>query len=350
MFLSKNKFWLLAILGFLVLLAGSGFFLWFFSSAPQSSAEEERFILSLDFEKNALFEKLETEGFVKKARVLQIIFWLKGQSFAGVELGGYHLAKSLSAWKIAETLLEEPYMKWVTIPEGYRKEQSAELFAEKLGWETAEIRHFIEKDTQMTLDEQEGVYFPDTYLISVEEDASVVAERLRTKFNEVFAPYLKETLKQNIRWPTLLKIASIVQREAAGIEDMPLIAGVLWNRLLNDQKLEVDATVQYARDTMMNYEVFNDNGEVVYLGEVGKKYAWWQPIKPEDKNISSPFNTYRSVGLPPRPIANPGEEAIKAVLFPEETDCFFYLHDSDGVIHCSKTYAEHQENIEKFLR
>ena len=94
-------------------------------------------------------------------------------------------------------------------------------------------------------------------------------------------------------------------------------------------KLEVDATLEYAR------------------GKTDK--GWWSPIKIADKNIDSPYNTYRNTGLPPHPISNPGIEAIKAALFPEKTDCFFYLH-AQGQIHCAKTYEEHQKNIEKYLK
>ena len=131
-------------------------------------------------------------------------------------------------------------------------------------------------------------------------------------------------------WTTGLRLASVVQREAAGKEDMPLVAGILWNRLLKGMKLEVDSTVQYAR------------------GKTDK--CWWAPIKPGDiTEIDSPYNTYKYKGLPPHPIDNPGIDAIEAVLNPTETDCLYYLHDNNGQIHCAKTYEEHKANIEKYL-
>jgi len=150
-------------------------------------------------------------------------------------------------------------------------------------------------------------------------------------FDEKFAPYLPQFAKQNIIWTTGLRLASIVQREAAGKQDMPLIAGILWNRLLKEMKLEVDATVQYAR---------------------GKtETGWWAPIKPSDiGEIDSPYNTYKYQGLPPHPISNPGIDAIEAVLNPTETDCLYYLHDDNRQIYCAATYEEHVANIEKYLR
>lgn len=175
----------------------------------------------------------------------------------------------------------------------------------------------------------------------MEEDPQAVAERFRVQFNEKFGPYLKEANAQNIIWTTLLKVASLVQREAAGKEDMPIIAGVIWNRLLNDQKLDIDATVQYARDSQQAYR----NGTYVGLD------TWWAPISGDDtRSIDSPFNTYQHKGLPPRPITNPGTDAIEAVLYPADTSCFYYIHDDSGTIHCAETLEAHQDNIETYLR
>jgi UPF0755 protein len=150
-------------------------------------------------------------------------------------------------------------------------------------------------------------------------------------FDEKFAPYIGQFAEQNIVWTTGLKLASIIQREAAGKDDMPLIAGIIWNRLNDGMNLEIDATVQYARGK-------TDTG-------------WWAPIKAEDiKNINSSYNTYKNKGLPPHPIDNPSLAAIEAVLHPVETDCLYYLHDNNRRIHCVKTFKEHQANIEKYLK
>ena len=115
-----------------------------------------------------------------------------------------------------------------------------------------------------------------------------------------------------------------------GPSDMPLIAGVIWNRLENDQRLQLDASIQYAK------------------GKIDGQ--WWSVVTGTDiKNIDSPYNNYKYSGLPPTPIANPGLKAIDAVLNPTKTDCIFYLHDRSREIHCAVTYEEHLENIEKYL-
>ena len=237
----------------------------------------------------------------------------------------------MNARKLITILTSEPQLKWITIPEGLRKEEIGERIAKEIHWSDEDLEKWNTIYTAMEFDYREGVYFPDTYLIPVGENGLDTAKRMINRFNERFAGYLEKFSEQNILWTTGLKIASIVQREAAGKEDMPLIAGILWNRLLNDQPLEVDATVQYAR------------------GNTGS--GWWAPITSVDiQNIDSPYNTYKNKGLPPTPISNPGMDAIDAVLNPEETDCYYYVHDANRQIHCAKTIEEHEANIDKYLK
>jgi len=302
-------------------------FYWQFLSAP-GSGEGERFIVPLNTGMQGVAEKLKNEGFTRSTFGFNITLLLRGG--ISIESGGYKISKGMNVWEIISTIKNGPYMKWVIIPEGLRKEEIADILAKTLEWSENEKGEWIRKDTTKNPDFFEGVYFPDTYLIPKDEAPEKIAERMQDKFQEKFAEFAKEATKQNIKWTTLLKIASIVQREAAGKSDMPIIAGILWNRLLQDTKLEVDATVQYIR------------------GNTEK--GWWAPIKVADKQIDSKYNTYKYKGLPTHPISNPGINAIRAVLFPEETKCLFYLHDSSGQIHCARTYDEHKANIEKYLR
>lgn len=310
-------------------------------AAPQLQAELVQFTVPLG-QNDKTWEELKEKHFVKSGWAFK--FTMGG---AEIEPGSYKISKSMNAFEIARVFKRGPYMKWVVIPEGLRKEQIADILANQLGWSEDAEKKWVTTYTSMNYDEIEGLYFPDTYLIPVVEEPLKVADRLRTKFNEKFQPYTQEALKQNIKWTTALKLASIVQREAAGKDDMPLIAGILWNRLLKDMKLEVDATVQYVRDDQIHY------GEARYDKQPGtytSEGTWWTPIKPEDKDIPSPYSTYRNEGLPPHPISNPGLEAIDAVLNSAETECLYYLHDSSGQIHCSKTYEEHEANIETYLK
>jgi UPF0755 protein len=339
----STKIIVLSVSGIILLtLATVGIFAYYsLFGAPQKQAEAERFIVPLGAVDT--FQKLHDDGFIKSGWGFQYAFKQNE-----IQPGGYKISKSMNAWQIADAL-KEPYMKWVVIPEGLRKEQIAELIGDELGWDQEAKTKWVGNYTAMNYDEIEGVYFPDTYLLPVDETGLQIADRLRTKFNTMLEPYYKKALKQNIKWNTLLKIASIVQREAASKDDMPLIAGILWNRLLSNpqMKLEIDATVQYARDSVIHYGKAPAD---VQLAGYTSQGSWWTPIKTEDIKIDSPYNTYLNKGLPPHPICNPGIEAINAVLNSAETDCLYYLHDSSGQAHCAKTYEEHKLNIEKYLK
>jgi UPF0755 protein len=233
--------------------------------------------------------------------------------------------------KLMNVLTSEPQLKWITIPEGLRKEEVGERLAKELHWSDTELEKWNTTYTAMEYDFREGVYFPDTYLIPVDENGLATAKRMIIRFNERFEGYPEKFAEKDVLWTTGLKVASIIQREAAGKEDMALISGIIWNRLLNDQPLEIDATVQYAR------------------GNTGS--GWWAPIAASDiDNIDSAYNTYKYDGLPPTPISNPGIDAIEAALNPVETDCLYYLHDNNRQIHCSKTLEEHEQLIDEYLR
>lgn len=352
-----------------IILAITFVFLYQFS-APQRNADPEQFTITIgQDDSREVAEQLGSKGFIRSKTAFNIaLMGFKGMNAVCVDCitpGAYKISKSMNVWQIAKTLKQGPYMKWVVIPEGLRKEQIADLLAKELGWDDQQRSDWVTKYTAMDWDHVEGVYFPDTYLIPKDESELDVAKRLINKFNEKFAPYGDQFLAANIKWDTALKIASLIQREAAGKEDMPLIAGIMWNRLLNNMKLDIDATLQYARDSELAFDDLckepglseewqcqcgEDNNCYIRDGYYKGLDKWWTPISVADKQLDSAYNTYRNTGLPPHPIANPGMDAILAVLNSAETDCFYYLHDNNRQIHCAKTYEEHLKNIEEFLQ
>lgn len=274
-------------------------------------------------------EKVLAQEYTKGHPFLGLAMLLHG-GYGRIDPGGYKIPDGMGSWAIASKLTSDPELKWITIPEGLRKEQIADRLKDTLGWDDAKREAFLNTNVAKPYDLIEGFYFPDTYLIPTAEDAEQVAKRFINRFNESFAPYVEKFKDANIKYDTAIKIASLIQREAGGKADMPIIAGVLWNRLLIKMPLQIDATLQYAR------------------GDTGSGY--WAQVKVADKQIDSPFNTYKNPGLPPSPIANPGLNAIDAVLNSADTDCLYYIHDNDRQIHCAVTYEEHLANIEKYLK
>ena len=323
----KKVFYILTLI--LVLFSGVIYFLNPFR-APGENKQTEVFTVLEDIPETAVIYDLKEQGFIRSFWTLDVALTVKNKHDK-IKDGGYYLSKNMNVWQIADKITGPPDLKWITFPEGLRKEQIGERLQTLLGWNKQELDKWNNTYTAMTFDNFEGVYFPDTYLIPVKENGLEIAKRMISRFNEVLNDQLIEFAKKDIIWTTGIKIASLIQREAGGKDDMSLIAGILWNRLEKGQKLEIDATIQYAK------------------GKIGDK--WWSVVTSNDiKTIDSPYNTYKYKGLPPHPIANPGINAINAVLNPKETDCIFYLHDKFREIHCAVTYQEHLENIDKYLR
>lgn len=310
---------LLLVLLFLLVL--SYFVFW-----PLKSGDLENFTVGLGEGDKAL-DLLFERGFIRNKTAMSLIMTIKGAKLAE---GGYKLSKNMSLWNMASVIKKGPTLKWVVVAEGLRKEQIGERLAKAFSWNDEETKKWNEVYTRMKYEYREGVYFPDTYLIPVDEGGLDIANRMIARFNEKFAPFSEAALSKNIQWTTVLKIASLIQREAGGKDDMGIISGVIWNRLDKGMRLQIDATIQYAK------------------GKVDD--SWWSHVDPEDLKIDSDYNDYLHAGLPPTPICNPGLDAIEAAINPSETDCLFYLHDSNKQIHCAKDYEEHLENVQKYLQ
>ncbi len=226
--------------------------------------------------------------------------------------------------------MANPSMRIIRVQEGLRKEEIADILAEKLNWNERQEDQFINAHLALNTDDLEGRYFPKTYLMHKDENPLGASSAMVREFNKQIESVKKPMSKEVINEDTILKIASLIQREAAGKHDMRLISGIIWNRVWSGMKLQVDATLQYAKGS--------------------EEEGWWNRVLSEDKSIDSPYNTYINKGLPPGPIANPGLEAIKAAYNPQKTDCMFYLHDKNRKIYCAKDYEGHKRNIEKYLR
>lgn len=295
--------------------------------SPERSAEDEQFTVGIDYNTVNIEKNLEKQGLIKSGLGYRMSYLLKGSGY--VEPGAYRISRDMNTFQIADRLINtNPYMKWVLVEEGLRKEQISEKLTSQLKWSEKDKEDWISINTDRRIEYREGVYFPDTYLIPTDEQPEEIADRFISKFEENFKEYSEQAAEENIKWTTVVNIASLIQREANGQEDMSLISGIIWNRLLDGMKLDIDATIQYIK---------------------GSEGNWWPEIGPEDRSIDSPFNTYIYTGIPPHPISNPGIDAIEAALTPEETGCFYYLHDDNGDIYCSENYEEHQRKINLYL-
>jgi UPF0755 protein len=294
-----------------------------------TTAPAEDFFVQEDTDTTTLAQELTDKGYVRGAWIFDIAFIRKAYGNK-ILPGGYKISKSMDAWTIASTLLEPPYAAWIKIPVGVRKEQIATQLADRLGWSDVKKQAFLDATMAHGPEYIEGVYLPDTYFIPTDLAPQQVEEKIRSHFNTVFEPYSKEAVNKHMPWPTVLTIASLIQREAGSAADMPIISGIIQNRLRIGMPLAIDATFQYM-----------DGNETD---------GWWSPPRKANSYPNSPFNTYKNKGLPPHPISEPGVTAIEAALNPTQTNCLFYIHDNNGRMHCSPTYAGQLSNVQKYLR
>jgi len=320
--MSRNKK-IVIIAGIILTVIATGIFVFYQHqfSAPQKTVEEERIVINPATTKEELIPKLKEQGYIRSEWAFNYV--LKNKGWQGkIEPGGYMVSKGMNAWQLADTLINHPYQKWVVTPEGLRATEIAEKLQKELRWSNLVKGEFL-------VEAHEGYIFPDTYLLDLDFTGTDVAKRMESQFNEKTADLFKEATEKNIRNDTLIVLASLVQREAANEAEMPIIAGVIWNRWLEDMPFQIDATIQY---------------------DLGGPGNWWPIVKPDDYKIDSPYNTYIHKGRPPTPICNPGLAAIDAVINSEDSEYLYYLHDSEGIIHLAETYEEHLENIEKYLK
>jgi UPF0755 protein len=214
-------------------------------------------------------------------------------------------------------------MTKITIPEGYRTEQIAQVLAKK---NIADYDTFMAKAKQY-----EGKLFPDTYYFSPEYSVDKIVETMLNDYNERISG-LKVTDDD-------LVIASIVEKEADRDEQRPIIAGIYRHRLKIGMKMESNPTVIYV----------SDSESVASLSEGEKTdFKFWQEPSHEDFASKSLYNTYVSNGLPPKPICNPGLASIEAAVNYTETDDLYFIV-TNGHMYTAKTYADHQKNVEKYL-
>jgi uncharacterized YceG family protein len=215
----------------------------------------------------------------------------------------------------------------IRIGPGYRKEQVVAELTQALGWNAKQQQEFL-ADASAQTGLTDGMFAPGSYVVDNSMTPSNVAAIMSLQFDKTILLHYSTTTASQVPLGEALTVASLIEREAKGPEDMRQISGIIWNRLFDNMNLQIDATLQYAK------------------GE--KDGQWWGPVVPKDKYIVSAYNTYMNNGLPPGPIASPSLAAVLAALNPVSTKCLFYFHDQYGNFHCSDTYAEHVALLKKY--
>ena len=256
---------------------------------------------------------------------------------------------------LAELMRSQPAEEVrVTIPEGKHSLQIAQILADAGLSDYDSLVAAMRDPAQLAAlgiegDSIEGHLFPDTYKFRRKADATEILERLVKRHQEVFEEVRRanyeaaEELREEFGWEQreVLTLASIVEKETGVKEERPHIARVFLNRLRFDnfqpKRLETDPTIIYG------CTVPPEKSEACqsFDGRIRRIHL---------RDPDNPYNTYTHEGLPPGPISNPGRAAIEAVYNPRKSRALFFVARNDGTHHFSKTRAEHEAAVEKYIR
>lgn len=286
-------------------------------------------------------EQLYSEGIIADTSLFRLYSKLKGAD--GTFIAGTHkISPKMDYETLIETLQEEAENQRetadVVFPEGITLIEAAARLEEK---GVCNAEEFIDvfnssefgfdfeeniKVSAMKFYKMEGYLFPDTYQFYLEEDPRIVAKKIYKNFEARITPDLYGRMEDlDMELEEVLTLASIVQAEAANTRDMKKVASVFYNRLDNPNEyplLQSDPTTNYVEEVIIPYS----------------------EVQTEKINIA--YDTYKGAGLTPGPICNPGLDAINAVLYPEETDYFYFCSNLEtGEFFYAVTLEEHEQNL-----
>jgi len=299
--------------------------------AADPTAESRTFVVADGETAGVIAARLEDEGFVRSKLAFLVVVYEEGVE--GILNAGEHrLSPAMTPREIAVALSEKVEERQTTLRviEGWRLTEiaaevekvfphiSAKAFEEAavVGTRLSPILEGLEPATSL-----EGFLFPDTYFFLPEAGAEEIIDRLLATFEERAGDRLRAAAEaRGTTVYDLVKLASLVEREARARDESATIAGVYANRLSIGMKLDADPTIQYA------------------IGE-------WRPLLLVDLEIDSPYNTYRVAGLPPTPICNPGLAALEGAAEPEDHEFLFFVANEQTGRHLfAKTLEEHEAN------
>jgi UPF0755 protein len=301
-------------------------------SAPASAGDEQRFDVAAGSSLWRIANDLERAGLVRDARAFVALARWRG--VAGlVRAGEYGVSPAWDAGRVLDQLVSGRVLTYpVVLPEGLTAaEIAARLEAATLTNAAAFLAVVrdpaVARELGVEADSLEGYLFPETYRLphglTPVQVARVLVDQFRARWSELAA----DATARGLGVHEAVTLASIVEKETGAAEERPLVASVFWNRLAHGMRLESDPT------TIYGIENFDGNLRREHLDDATNRW-----------------NTYRIVGLPPTPIANPGFASLAAVVRPAESDYLFFVARGDGTHVFSRSYDEHLVNVARHQR
>ena len=268
--------------------------------------------------------RLEENKLIDSQQVFKMAVRFNGGK---IHSGQYDIPVSASMWRIAGMFADGNVASTtIVIPEGLTIKQIKNLLLT-----SSALTGGVEckpGNNAAVCNLKDGQVFPDTYTVARGMNRLAVLDLARKKMQSVKDSWEKSNrrLPRPLKnWNDVITLASIVQKETPQVKEMPIVASVYLNRLNKGMRLQADPTVVYA---------LTDK-----LGDMQGK-----PLLRGHLKIDSPYNTYKNSGLPPAPIANVGQSAIRAVLKHADTNYLFFVADGRGGHRFAKDYETHKKN------
>lgn len=285
---------------------------------------------------------LKENGVIKSELLYRFYSWAS-KSDGKYQYGQYTLNKNYDYSRIASELKKIAPKKdevKITFKEGITANEIIDELVKKVGCDREKLLKVMNEDkfgysfvddlpkNENRYIKLEGYLFPDTYNFFVGESEHTAVKRFLDNFNKKWTDEFQQKADElGFTIDEVINIASMIQKEAKFQEDFPLVSSVFHNRLNKPSvypNLQMDSTRDYCNDFIMPYLLTGDR-----------------------ERYNAYYNTYKCKGLPAGPISNPGVEAIRATLYPEETDYYYFVSDKYGKNYYGKTLLEHNKNIQK---
>lgn len=313
---------LLLFLPVLLLLGGAASGAWVYSDLhqPVSHNKSGQYIeIPKGSSPSSIIKRLSAEGIIKHEWPLKLYLKSTGKG-ATLKAGEYDFPSPISPLSVVAKLQQgERRLNRITIPEGWTRwdiaremVQVPELHLENEAQALALMDNVsLIRDLDPSATNLEGYLFPDTYEFSPETTPEDLIEMMVKRFRSVWKPEWTERARSlNFTPRQIVTTASIIETEAKLAEERPLVASVIYNRLQKNIPLAVDSSVIYASKLAGKWRY---DGKV-YLSDIERR---------------SPYNTRLYPGLPPGPVASPGESSLKAALNPATSDYLYYVRNPD---------------------
>lgn len=271
---------------------------------------------------NEIGLKLKENGLISSVNLFKLFVKIKKGNIAA---GIYQFSEYDSIAMVAHRMTHQDFrvkQLSLVIPEGYNEYDIAEAM-KKVDPNFNELT-FLQIVAQA--DRGEGYLFPDTYQIFPETKADELYKMLTANFDQKTAALKQEALAKNLDWENVIIMASLIEGEANNEQDRTLVSSVFYNRLEKGIALQSDVPFRKI------------NGKTT------------KELTLQDLKIKSVFNTYTTPGLPPEPLNNPGLAAIKAAIYPANTDYLYFLTGDDGITRFSKTLEEHAALKRQYIK